>query len=98
MDTVFDTLAYAKKLENAGVDRKQAEVQAEALKEFGEIRDKKAYAELATKADLRESELRIELKMRDMEGRIRNWVIGTMLALAALFIGGAGLIISYLPK
>ncbi len=98
MDTTFDTLAYARKLENAGVDRKQAEIQAEALKEFGEIRDKKTGLELATKADLRETEVRIELKMQAMESRIRNWVIGTMLALAALFVGGAGLIISYLPK
>lgn len=37
METTFDTLAYARKLEAAGVDRKQAE----ALKEFGENQDKK---------------------------------------------------------
>ena len=60
---VFDTLAYAKKLREAGVPEKQAEVQAEAL---AEIADEK----LATKEDIRElkgfmekQELRIVIKL-----------------------------------
>lgn len=60
--------------------------------------DTPAYAELATKAGLRKRELRVELKMQAVESRIRKWIIGTRLALAALFIGGAGLIISWIPK
>lgn len=80
------------------MDRKQAEIQAEALREFEEARSKKPLAELPTRADLREAELRMDIKMQAMENRIRNRVIGAMLTLAALFIGGAGLIMSHLPK
>ena len=44
----IDTLAIARKLEAAGVDRGQAEAHAEAINETVVIR----YSELATKADL----------------------------------------------
>ena len=44
----IDTLAFARKLEAAGVDRGQAEAHAEALNEIVVIR----YSEVATKADL----------------------------------------------
>lgn len=44
----IDTLAIARKLEAAGVDRGQAEAHAEAINEFVLIR----YSDLATKADL----------------------------------------------
>ena len=44
----IDTLAIARKLEAAGVDRGQAEAHAEAINEIVVIR----YSELATKADL----------------------------------------------
>ena len=44
----IDTLAIARKLEAAGVDRGQAEAHAEAINEVVVIR----YSELATKADL----------------------------------------------
>ena len=44
----IDTLAIARKLEAAGVDRGQAEAHAEAINEIVVIR----YSDLATKADL----------------------------------------------
>ena len=44
----IDTLAVARKLESAGVERVQAEAHAEALNEVVVIK----YADLATKADL----------------------------------------------
>lgn len=50
---VFDTLSYAKKLENAGFTPQQAEIQANALRD---IMDEK----LATKRDLKELELRLK--------------------------------------
>lgn len=53
----FDTLTYARKLEQAGFTRDQAEVQAFAMREI--IEDK-----LATKADL--ERVRLELQ-RDIE-------------------------------
>jgi preprotein translocase subunit Sss1 len=48
----FDTLAYANKLKNAGVEGKQAEIQAEALAEIIEER-------LATKSDIDKLESKI---------------------------------------
>lgn len=51
---LFDTLAYTKKLEEAGVTRKQAEVQAEA---FAELIDEK----IATKADIHDLKKDIEV-------------------------------------
>lgn len=54
---MFDTLTYTKKLREAGVPEKQAEVQAETLSDFIE-------SDLATKKDLKE--LEVSLK-RDIE-------------------------------
>ena len=48
----IDTLDYVKKLEAAGIDRRQAEAHAEALRDA-------ATDQLATKADLTELEMRL---------------------------------------
>ena len=56
----FDTLAYAKKLIAAGVPEKQAEVQAEALAEL--VDD-----QLTTKKDLKEPELALTHKIKELE-------------------------------
>ena len=48
----FDTLAFVKRLAAAGMNVRQAEALAEALNDH-------AFSELATKADLRELELRL---------------------------------------
>jgi len=52
----LDTLEYAKRLEAAGVERRQAEAQAEALRDV-------VATQLVTKQDLKEavSELRAEM-------------------------------------
>ena len=59
----FDTLAYAKKLIAAGVPAQQAEVQAEALIEIVD-------EHLATKRDLKELEMHLDLKLKELEMRI----------------------------
>lgn len=59
----FDTLAYAKKLKQAGVPEAQAEVQAEALAEVVEER-------LATKQDLQALEERLSARQQAMEERL----------------------------
>ena len=70
--TTFDTLTYAKKLQEAGFTEQQAEAQAEALRAVVE-------ENLATKLDLKEMEGRllheIELVRRDvkeMETRLQQ--------------------------
>ena len=52
----FDTLAYAKKLKDAGFTDQQAEVQAQAFSEIIEER-------LATKQDIKELEMRLTLRL-----------------------------------
>jgi chromosome segregation ATPase len=60
---LYDTLAYAKKLKEAGFTDRQAEVQAEALLSFFQ-------EGLATKADLHDVETSLRSEMRDLETRI----------------------------
>ena len=77
MAIAFDTLAYAKKLKAVGVPDQQAEIQAET---FAEIID----ANLATKRDLKELELRLEAQIKESENRttvnIVKWVAGMLIA------------------
>jgi hypothetical protein len=52
----FDTLAFVKRLSAAGMNARQAEALVEALTDH-------AFSELATKADLKELELRLTMRM-----------------------------------
>ena len=73
--TAFDTLGYAKKLENAGFTRQQAEAQANALMDILE-------KQIATKQDLKELELRLKY---DLTIRLGGIVVAcTAILLAAL--------------
>ena len=84
----FDTYAYVKRLKEAGFTEVQAEAQATALADAL----KGSAAELATKADLRELELRLEARLaalhRDIEAMkadLLKWVIGLFIAQVGLF-------------
>ena len=55
----FDTLAFVKRLSAAGMEKRQAEALAEALTVH-------AFTDLATKADLKDLELRLALRMGAM--------------------------------
>ncbi len=77
----FDTLAYAKRLRDAGVPEPQAEAQAAALAEAL----KSSAGELATKADLKELELRLETRLETMKADLLKWVIGLFIAQVGLF-------------
>jgi hypothetical protein len=96
VSTAFDTLAYAKKLKEAGFTEQQAEVQAEALRAVVD-------ANLATKEDIAmvqrdikklEAELRRDMKelettlrrdMKEIESRIT-------LRLGGLIVVGVGVL------
>lgn len=105
METTFDALGYVRQMEKAGENRQIAEAQAEALQKAFASYDSERSRELATKGDLRESglQLRVEMQgirveMQAMENRLRNWFIGTTIAIIAALIGAAGAIIGYMPK
>ena len=56
MEAAFDTLAYAERLEKGGINREHAKLHAEALRvAFNEG--------VATKADLREIRVRLDILM-----------------------------------
>jgi hypothetical protein len=80
---VFDSLAYAKRLKEAGFTEHQAEVQAEV---FAELVDE----QLATKRDIKELELRLtaELsgKMVETKSDIIKWVAGMLIAQVAVVV------------
>lgn len=48
MTAIFDTLAFAHRMEESGMDRRQSEALASAMQEI-------AMAEVATKADVRDA-------------------------------------------
>lgn len=69
METVFDTLAYTRRLKDAGIAEGYAEAHAEALRA--------AFNEgVATKADIARLETRLDANMRAMQ-----WVLGIIVAL-----------------
>ena len=72
----IDTLSYVKRLEAAGVDRRQAEAQAEALLDV-------VAPQLATRADLDSAITRLEQKIETL-----LWKHSLGILLGVLTIGG----------
>ncbi|HYU11488.1 MAG TPA: hypothetical protein VEK82_02855 [Stellaceae bacterium] len=76
----IDTLAYCKALEAAGVDRRTAEAQAEALINH-------VLPDLATKADLVAMKVELERAMERLEHRLTVRFFGLMLGVNGLMNG-----------
>jgi len=72
----FDTLKFVQTLEDAGIERRQAAAIAEAVRGFASH----GTANLATKSDLRELELRVVIKL----GALMVVLMGLMLAVLKL--------------
>ncbi|MEO5363260.1 MAG: CCDC90 family protein [Magnetococcus sp. DMHC-8] len=90
----FDTLAFVKKLETAGVPSSQAEAQVEMLSDVLQKVEASRTQELATKGDVREAELRLEGKIESVRKDIEaaksdtlKWTAGMFAAQTALIIG-----------
>jgi len=108
----FDTLAYARKLEEAGFTRRQAEIQAETMREQAEAQnvllqktldkyDEASRKDLATNGyiqDVRGEILRLENKIEANKHEILKWVIGTMVAQTALIVAVIGVAIALVVK
>lgn len=66
----FDTLKFVTKLKDSGLSESQAVAITEAFKEaHGE-------AEVATKADIRELELKFEARMSETKAELVRWIVG----------------------
>ncbi len=74
----FDTLKFAKRLKDAGIPEEQAEAQTEALASAFETK----LEEVATRADLRELDLKMETQLLKINAQllVLKWMVGVMLA------------------
>lgn len=71
----FDTLKFVEKLKSAGIPEEQAKAISEAF------RDASGDADLATKRDIRELELKIETRFEQIRGELTllKWMLGILL-------------------
>jgi hypothetical protein len=81
--TTFDTLGYFEKLKAAGMPEEQAKVVANTMREVVEER-------LATKADLRELEIRLEtrldIRLAELKNDLLRWVLGIAVGQVAIIV------------
>jgi len=84
MSTIsFDTQELVRERRTAGLPQKQAEAVVRTIV--------KAHADLSTKGDLRDLELKLDAKFTALDGRITllQWMLGLLLAgVASLIIKG----------
>ena len=80
----FDTLAYANKLKEVGVDPKIAETQAEAI---ADILSNLINDRLFTKNDLKETEMRIHNDLKEMEMKMYAFIFKAVTTTIAI-LGG----------
>jgi len=65
----FDILGYFEKLKAAGVPENQAKAQADALREMIDER-------LATKHDLTEMEMHVDIRLAELKNDLLRWMLG----------------------
>jgi len=84
MAITFDTLKFVQTLEEAGVNREQASAFAAA------VRDSHDAADVTTKRDLRELELRLLNAMGALENKL-------LIRVAAMLVFAVGVLLAVLP-
>jgi len=73
----FDTYAYIRKLKESGITEEQARAQVEALSlALEQFQSELHVSESATKQDIRESELTLELKIAETKAELVRWIVG----------------------
>lgn len=93
----FDTYAFIRKLKESGITEEQARAQVEALSlAFEQFQSELHLSESATKQDVRESELTLELKIAETKAELVRWIVGagflqTVLIAALLLKLSAGI-------
>ncbi|MEW6667072.1 MAG: DUF1640 domain-containing protein [Thermodesulfobacteriota bacterium] len=81
---IFDTLAYAKKLREAGVPERQAEIHAEALAGFVDEQLATKKDILLLQRDIKDLELRLTEKIETIRADLLKWVAGMLVAQGAI--------------
>jgi hypothetical protein len=73
----FDTYAYIRKLKESGITEEQARAQVEALSlALEQFQSELHLSESATKQDVREAELKLELKIAETKAELVRWIVG----------------------
>ncbi|MBQ3060112.1 MAG: hypothetical protein IJD16_07350 [Desulfovibrio sp.] len=80
----FDTLAYSKTLQAAGMPAEQAEAFAKAQKNA--LDEMVAAKELATKMDVLQVEMRLSHKLEANKHEILKWMTGMLIAQTAMLV------------
>ena len=86
METVFDTLAYTRRLTQAGVEAKHAEAMTDALRAaFSEgVATRADIARLESRMDAQDAKLDALDAKLDANMRAMQWVLGLMAALLVM--------------
>jgi precorrin isomerase len=79
----FDTYTFYDELVKSGLAEKTADALTKAVTKIEQAK----IEELATKQDIRESELRLELKISETKAELVRWVIGAGFLQVALIAG-----------
>jgi hypothetical protein len=84
---VFDTLAYAEKLESVGFTPQQAKGQAHALREIvdNQIATKQDIA--ALEQDIAALDASVAARLAEAKAELIKWYVGTMLGMTGLIVG-----------
>ena len=83
----FDTLQYAKKLQQVGFTEQQAEVQAETFKEHVEFINDWIDNNLTTKRDLKEVEERLITRINDLANQMNELNYKMTIRLGSMIVG-----------
>ena len=84
----FDTYAFIRKLKESGITEEQARAQVEALTlALEQFQSELHLSESATRQDVRESELMLELKIAETKAELVRWIIGAGFLQTALITG-----------
>ena len=86
MESVFDPLKFYDELKAADVPDKQARAQAEAMRNAFAAYNANKMRELATKADLREMELRLDNKIENSKHEMLKWLVTLLLTQSAFLV------------
>ncbi len=81
--TTFDTLSFSRRLVDAGVEAKQAEAQAMAMKEaFSEALD----TQVATKGDVQNIQLVLKTEIQKIESELKvvKWIGGLIVVVEVI--------------
>ncbi len=89
----FDSLAYSKHLQKAGMPAEQADALAELAKQHDDLIATRASMDVATTSDVAEVRLEIEklrAETKAMETRLLKWQVGIAVAMLTIMAKGFG--------